>query len=138
MNKLKKIIFKKEYLDYKGHLGGSVGWASDFGSGHNLTDHEFKPCVRLCADSSEPGAALDSVSPSRSTPPLLVLSLSKINRNINNKVFKHELFKSLLSSNSSFLNTQEFMSSFLETSTSTMSAGLFCRQAICHSDPSHL
>ena len=32
-----------------GHLG-------DFGSGHDLTVGEFEPRVRLCADSSEPGA----------------------------------------------------------------------------------
>ena len=41
---------------FLGHLGGSVGWASDFGSGHDLTVPEFDPCVGLCADSSEPGA----------------------------------------------------------------------------------
>ena len=40
----------------KGHLSGSVGEASDFGSGHDLMGHEFKPHVGLCADSSEPGA----------------------------------------------------------------------------------
>ena len=57
-----------------GRLGGSVGWASDFGSGHDLTVHEFEPPVGLCADSSEP--ASDSVSPSLSAPSLLVLSLS--------------------------------------------------------------
>ena len=39
-----------------GRLGGSVGWASDFGSGHDLTVREFEPRVGLCADSSEPGA----------------------------------------------------------------------------------
>ena len=39
-----------------GCLGGSVGWASDFGSGHDLGVHEFEPRVGLCADSSEPGA----------------------------------------------------------------------------------
>ena len=39
-----------------GRLGGSVGWASNFGSGHDLMVHGFKPCVGLCADSSEPGA----------------------------------------------------------------------------------
>ena len=58
-----------------GHLGGSVGWACDFGSGHDLAVYEFEPCVGLCADSS------DSVFPSLSAPPLLMLclSLSKIN-----------------------------------------------------------
>ena len=39
-----------------GHLGGSVGWASNFGSGHDLAVREFEPRVGLCADSSEPGA----------------------------------------------------------------------------------
>ena len=39
-----------------GRLGGSIGWASDFGSGHDLTVREFEPRVGLCADSSEPGA----------------------------------------------------------------------------------
>ena len=57
-----------------GHLGGSVSQMPDFSSGHNLTVCGFEPCVRLCADSSEP--ALDSVSPSLSTPALLALYLS--------------------------------------------------------------
>ena len=39
-----------------GCLGGSVGLASDFGSGHDLTVCGFKPRIGLCADSSEPGA----------------------------------------------------------------------------------
>ena len=39
-----------------GRLGGSVGWATDFGSGHDLTVHEFEPRVGLWADGSEPGA----------------------------------------------------------------------------------
>ena len=39
-----------------GRLGGSGGYASDFGSGHDLTVSEFKPGIGLCADSSEPGA----------------------------------------------------------------------------------
>ena len=49
----------------------------DFGSGHDLTVHEFKPRVRLCADITEP--ACDSLSlslsPSASALPLLVLCL---------------------------------------------------------------
>ena len=32
----------------------------DFGSGHDLTVHEFEPRIRLCADSAEP--AWDSLS----------------------------------------------------------------------------
>ena len=39
-----------------GHLSGSVSWASDFSSGHDLTVGEFKPHVWLCADPSESGA----------------------------------------------------------------------------------
>ena len=41
---------------HSGRLGGSVGWAADFGSGHDLAVHGFEPRVGLCADSSEPGA----------------------------------------------------------------------------------
>ena len=44
-----KTWFKKKEL---GRLGGSVGWASDFSSGHDLTLHGFESHVRLCADSS--------------------------------------------------------------------------------------
>ena len=42
-------------FDTQGRLGGSVGWASDFGSGHDLTVREFEPRVGLRADSLEPG-----------------------------------------------------------------------------------
>ena len=45
------------------------------GSGHGLAVHEFKPCVRLYAESTEPAG--DSLSPSLSAPPLLTLSLSQ-------------------------------------------------------------
>ena len=43
----------------EGRASGWLSWvnvALDFGSGHNLTVRGFKPCVRLCADRSEPGA----------------------------------------------------------------------------------
>ena len=63
-------------LIFLGHLGGSVGWASGFGSGHDLMVCEFEPHVGLCADSSELEPASDSVSPSLSAPPLLMLCLS--------------------------------------------------------------
>ena len=59
-----------------GHLGGSVGWAPDFGSGHDLTVCEFEPHIKLCADSMEP--ALDSLSPSLC--PSTALSLSVKNK----------------------------------------------------------
>ena len=45
----------------------------DFGSGHDLTVHETETHIRLCADSMDP--AWDSLSPSLSLPPPLVLSL---------------------------------------------------------------
>ena len=47
--------------------------SSDFGSGGDLAVCEFEPCIGLRADSLEP--ALDSVSPSLSAPPPLVLCL---------------------------------------------------------------
>ena len=60
----------------QGRLGGSVGEASSFSPGHDLTVHGFEPRARLCADSSELELASYSVSPSFSAPPLLVLCLS--------------------------------------------------------------
>ena len=48
-----------------------------FISGHDLRVCGFEPCVRLQAESAEP--AWDSLSPSLSAPPLLVLSL-KVNK----------------------------------------------------------
>ena len=61
----------------KGHLGGSVHWASDFSSGHDSLVWEFKLCIRLCADRLEPGACFGfcvflSLCPS----PTCTLSLS--------------------------------------------------------------
>ena len=56
-----------------GLLDGSVGQVTDFGSGHDLTGHEFEPC----ADSSEPGAFLGfCVSFSLCPSPTRALSLS--------------------------------------------------------------
>ena len=55
-------------------LGGSVSWASNFSSGHDLMVRGFEPHVGLCADSSEPGACLGfCVSLSLSAPFLLML-----------------------------------------------------------------
>ena len=63
-----------------GHLGGSVGLVSDFSSGHDLTVRGLEPHVRLCADSSEPGACFRfCVSLSLCPKPARALSLSKIN-----------------------------------------------------------
>ena len=46
-----------EKLAEQGSLGGSVSYASNFSSGRDSTEREFKPRVGLCADSSEPGAS---------------------------------------------------------------------------------
>ena len=51
-----RMILLKGTLE--GRLGGSVGWAADYGSGHDLAVRGFEPRVGLCADSSEPGACL--------------------------------------------------------------------------------
>ena len=57
-------------------LGGSVGEASDVGSGHDLTVRGFEPCVGLFADSSEPGACFRlCVSPSLCSSPTHSLCL---------------------------------------------------------------
>ena len=45
-------------------------------SAQDLTVRGFEPHIGFCAASSEPGAASDSVSPSLSVSPLLVLCLS--------------------------------------------------------------
>ena len=76
-----------------GRLGGSVGWASDFGSGHELTVGEFEPCIGLCADSLQPGACFKfyvSLSLCSSPTQALSLSPSKINKNI--KKIKNKMF----------------------------------------------
>ena len=55
-----------------GHVGGSVGWASDFGSGHDLKVPEFKSHIRFTAVSAEP--ASDPLSPSLCPSPVCALS----------------------------------------------------------------
>ena len=70
--------------DLEGLLGGSVSSASDFGSGHDLTVHEFKPNERtsgsvLTTQSLEPTSS-DPVSPSLSAPLPLTLGLSLKNK----------------------------------------------------------
>ena len=69
----------------QGRLGGSVGSATDYGSGHDLTVREFELQVGFCADSSEPGACFGfcgSLSLCPSPAHALSLSVSKINKNI--------------------------------------------------------
>ena len=76
----------------QGHLGGSVGWASDLSSGHDLTPGEFEPPVGLCADSSELRAqslepASDSASVFLPLPCLLSVPPTPIqNINIRKKI----------------------------------------------------
>ena len=60
----------------QGLLGGSVGWASDFSSGHDLGVREFELRVRLCADSSEPGACFSCLPLSLPLPYSHYVSLS--------------------------------------------------------------
>ena len=63
-----------------GLLDGSVGEASDFGSGHELIAHGFEPRIGLCADSSGPEASFRFCLPlSLPLPPL-----SKINKHLKN------------------------------------------------------
>ena len=74
-----RLIFLRCCLKpvFLGHLGGSVSWVSDFGSGHDLMVMSLSPASGsvLTGHSLEP--ALDSVSPSLSAPhPLFILSLS--------------------------------------------------------------
>ena len=67
----------KRARELLGHLGGSVGWASDFNSGHDLAVFEFEPRIGLYADSSEPGACFGFyVSLSFCSSPTHALSLS--------------------------------------------------------------
>ena len=73
-------LFKRKFL---GHLGSSVAWATNFGSGHDLTVCEFKPCVEFCTDSSDPGACFwFCVSLSFCPSPTHALSLSGSEINI--------------------------------------------------------
>ena len=73
-----KACFACHIKSVQGHLGGSVSWVSDFGSGCDLTVHEFKPYIGLSAMSTE--QALDPLSPSLSAPPSLPLPLSLKNK----------------------------------------------------------
>ena len=50
-------------------MGGSVGWASDFDSGHDLTVHELEPHIRLAAVSLS-----DPLSPSLCPSPACAVS----------------------------------------------------------------
>ena len=70
-------------LKHEGRLGGSVSWAYDFGSGHDLTVGGFEPRFGLCAGSSEPGACFRfcvSLSLCPSPPHTVSICLLKINK----------------------------------------------------------
>ena len=69
--------FKNKVLP--GHLGGSVGLASDIGSDHDLTVRGFEPRVGLSAVSREPTS--DPLSPCLSASPPLTLSASQTLKN---------------------------------------------------------
>ena len=75
-NNVSKLTFYSlgfKYVCVIGRLGGSVGYASNFGSGHDLTAREFEPRVGLCADGS--AQSLEPVSDSVSPPLSLSLPL---------------------------------------------------------------
>ena len=82
-----------------GCLGGSVSWTSNFGSGHDLTVCESETCIRLTAVSME--LSTDPLSSSLFAPPLLIFSLSKINKTLKKKntflvILRHHTGKTTL------------------------------------------
>ena len=64
----------------------------DFGSGHDLTVHEFEPLIGLQADSAKP--AWDSLSSSLCPFPTLarLYSLSPINKHYKNDIRAKEVW----------------------------------------------
>ena len=93
------LFIVESIFAFSGHLGGPVGWASDFGSGRDLGVCGFKPHVRLSALSTEP--ALDPLSSSLFCPsPAYAharslarsLSLSKINVYKKNFAFSVRMY----------------------------------------------
>ena len=71
------MTFHAFYNIIVGRVVGSVSWESHFSSGHDFTIRVFEPCIRLCADSSEPGACfVVCVSLSLCPSPTRALSLS--------------------------------------------------------------
>ena len=63
-------------LRWSGCLGGSVGWASNFGSGHGFKFMSLSPVSGSVLTAQSLELASNSVSPSLSAPPPLALSLS--------------------------------------------------------------
>ena len=95
----------------------------DFGSGHDLTFHEFESWVGLCADSSDP--AWDSLSPSLTAPPCsLSLSLSlSLKMNKPKKTPQISDFSSIKWGNSIYLI--ELLGGLIELPKASLSA-LWC------------
>ena len=58
-----------------GHVGGSVGWMFDFGSGHDLTIHKFELRNGLSANVSVEPAADPLSTPAPCPSPAGALSL---------------------------------------------------------------
>ena len=86
-----KICSSKQYgLGTPGWLSWLSIQALDFGSGHDLMVRGIEPHVRIWADSAEP--AWDSLSPSLSAPPPLMLSLSQ-NKKLENFLNKIKSLK---------------------------------------------
>ena len=73
-----KLRHDIEVMYLTGCLGGSVGEASDFGSGHDFMVCGFEPHFRVCADSVEPASDTLSLFLSLSAPP--PPPLSEINK----------------------------------------------------------
>ena len=82
-------IMHVKHKNVQRSLGGSVSWASDFSSGHDLPVCEFKPHIRCCADRAQP--ASDPLSPflCPSPPPhTYTLFLSKRNKRLKKHLKK--------------------------------------------------
>ena len=85
-----------------GHPGGSISEVSEFGSGHDLTARESeRHRIRLCADSSEPGACFVFCvsfslcsSPTCALPVSLCVSLSLSQKETSKKIKKALLVRS--------------------------------------------
>ena len=77
-----------------GAPGGSVGWASNFGSGHDHAVRGLEPCIGLCADGSKPRACFQfCVSLSLCPSPDHTLSLSVSQKWINVNFFSNTQIK---------------------------------------------
>ena len=80
-------IYHESFLDQIRNLKVGDSWVAqsieylthDFDSDHDITVHEFEPCIALCVDNKKP--AWDSLPPSLSVAPFLTYALSlKVNK----------------------------------------------------------